>query len=110
VRSQPPTTPAPTTDDPLVLNPGSVGCPSYDDPGNDPDVSEAGSPHARYAILDIDDEQVSAEVIAIAYDWKAAADHWEERPARMGTRPAHGMVYRGAEAIVTGKLVSFIAR
>ena len=29
------------------LNPGSVGCPSYDDSGNDPHVSEVGSPHAR---------------------------------------------------------------
>jgi putative phosphoesterase len=31
---------------PLILNPGSVGCPSYDDPsGADPHVSESGSPH-----------------------------------------------------------------
>jgi predicted phosphodiesterase len=57
---------------PLVLNPGSVGCPSYDDPGNDPHVSEAGSPHARYAVLDINEDQVSADMIAITYDWKAA--------------------------------------
>ena len=40
-------------DGPLILNPGSVGCPSYDDPGTDPHVSEGGSPHARYAVLDI---------------------------------------------------------
>ena len=48
-------------DGPLILNPGSVGCPSYDDPGNDPHVSEGGSAHARYAVLDINGEQVSAE-------------------------------------------------
>jgi predicted phosphodiesterase len=59
-------------DGPTILNPGSVGCPSYDDPGNDPHVSEAGSPHARYAVLDINDDQVSADMIALAYDWKAA--------------------------------------
>ena len=47
-------------DGPLVLNPGSVGCPSYDDPGADPHVSEAGSPHAQYAILTIDEQQISA--------------------------------------------------
>jgi predicted phosphodiesterase len=59
-------------DAPTILNPGSVGCPSYDDPGNDPHVSEVGSPHARYAVLDIDENQVSADMVAITYDWKAA--------------------------------------
>jgi predicted phosphodiesterase len=75
-------------DCPVILNPGSVGCPSYDDPGNDPHVSEAGSPHARYAILTIIDEQVSAEMIATSYDWQAAA----ARAERSG-RPewAHGL-------------------
>jgi putative phosphoesterase len=58
---------------PLILNPGSVGCPSYDDPGDDPHVSESGSPHARYAVLSITGDQVSAEMIAISYDWKAAS-------------------------------------
>jgi diadenosine tetraphosphatase ApaH/serine/threonine PP2A family protein phosphatase len=58
---------------PLILNPGSVGCPSYDDPGNDPHVSESGSPHARYAVLTVMCEQVSAEMIAISYDWKLAS-------------------------------------
>ena len=33
-----------------MLNPGSVGCPAYQDPGDEPHVSEAGSPHARYAV------------------------------------------------------------
>ena len=59
-------------DGPLILNPGSVGCPSYDDPGNDPHVSEFGSAHARYAVLDINEGQVSADMIAITYDWKSA--------------------------------------
>ncbi len=58
---------------PLILNPGSVGCPSYDDPGDEPHVSESGSPHARYAVLTIIGEQVSAEMNAITYDWKAAS-------------------------------------
>jgi predicted phosphodiesterase len=65
-------------DGPLILNPGSVGCPSYDDPGNDPHVSESGSPHARYALLNIDDQTVSADMIAISYDWKAAAARAEQ--------------------------------
>jgi hypothetical protein len=61
----------------LILNPGSVGCPSYDDLGNVPHVSEAGSPHARYAVLDIAKDQVSADMIAIIYDWKAAVSRAE---------------------------------
>ena len=56
----------------LIVNPGSVGCPSYDDPGNDPHVSEVGSLHARYAVLDITKDQISADMIAITYDWKSA--------------------------------------
>ena len=50
-----------------------------DDRGDEPHVSESGSPHARYAVLTIG-EQVSAELIAVAYDWKAAAG----RPRPMG--------------------------
>ena len=74
-------------DGPLILNPGSVGCPSYDDSGNDPHVSEAGSPHARYAVLTIDEHQVSADMIAIAYDWKAAAARAEENGPLLRTSP-----------------------
>jgi predicted phosphodiesterase len=54
------------SDDPLILNPGSVGCPSYEDPGTEHHLSEAGLPHARYAVLDIDHQTVSADLIAIS--------------------------------------------
>jgi predicted phosphodiesterase len=37
----------------LIVNPGSVGCPAYDDPSHPAHVSESGTPHARYAIIDI---------------------------------------------------------
>ena len=60
-------------DGPLIFNPGSVGCPSYDDPGGDPHVSEAGSPHARYGILVTNEQRASVEMIAIPYDWKSAS-------------------------------------
>jgi predicted phosphodiesterase len=63
---------------PLILNPGSVGCPSCDDPGDDPHVSESGSPHARYAVLTIDEHHVSAEMITVSYDWKAASAQAEK--------------------------------
>jgi putative phosphoesterase len=65
-------------DGPLILNPGSVGLPAYDDLGADePHVSESGSPHARYAVLTIDDDQVSAEMIALNYPWEIAAEQAE---------------------------------
>jgi predicted phosphodiesterase len=65
-------------DGPLMLNPGSVGCPSYDDPGNDPHVAEAGSPLARYAILNVDEQHVTGKLISIGFDWKAAAARAEK--------------------------------
>lgn len=60
---------------PLIINPGSVGCPAYDDPSGRPHVSEAGTPHARFAILDWDGSAASPTVTfrAIAYDWETAA-------------------------------------
>jgi predicted phosphodiesterase len=63
----------------LILNPGSVGCPAYDDLGADePHVSEAGSPHARYAVLAIEADRVSVEMIALDYPWEAAARQAEK--------------------------------
>jgi hypothetical protein len=46
----------------MILNPGSVG------------LSETGSPHARYAVLVLDAEQVAVEMFAVTYDWMMAAD------------------------------------
>jgi hypothetical protein len=37
-------------DGPVALNPGSVGCPSYDDPGNGSARLRRWLPHARYAV------------------------------------------------------------
>lgn len=62
-------------DDVTVLNPGSVGQPAYSDPTPpDAHVSEAGSPHARYAVVTVEGGAVaSVDGIAVAYDWEAAA-------------------------------------
>jgi predicted phosphodiesterase len=57
---------------PLVLNPGSVGCPRYAD--NDDHLShEAGSPHARYAIATRNQRGWNVELFAIDYDWSLVA-------------------------------------
>jgi predicted phosphodiesterase len=72
----------------LLLNPGSVGCPAYDDPTEDPHVSEAGSPHARYAMLTLGGGAVSVEQFAIVYPWEQAARRAEAN-GRAGW--AHGL-------------------
>ncbi len=66
----------------LVINPGSVGLPAYTDDSPFPHAMEAGSPHARYAILEERGEGRSVEQLAVPYDWEAAA-----RQARGRERP-----------------------
>jgi putative phosphoesterase len=58
----------------LIVNPGSVGCPAYDDPTPpSPHVSETGTPHARYALLTHDRGSWSTDLVAIGYDWDSAS-------------------------------------
>ena len=66
----------------LVLNPGSVGWPAYDDDHPHPHVMEAGTPHARYAIAVRTDGRWAGEFRAVEYDWDGAAAIAEanERP------------------------------
>ena len=60
-------------DGPTVLNPGSVGCPAYQDPGDEPHVSEVGSPHARYAVVRLSEGTIAADLVAVDYNHRAAA-------------------------------------
>ena len=56
----------------IVVNPGSVGLPAY---WNDEPVLhtvEAGSPHARYAILRCHTQGWAVDHIAVPYDWEKA--------------------------------------
>ena len=57
----------------LVLNPGSVGWPAYDDDHPYPHLMEAGTPHARYAIADDAGGSWAHEFRAVEYDWSSAA-------------------------------------
>ena len=59
--------------DRLVVNPGSVGLPAYDQDVPYPHVMEAGSPHARYAIITQQPNGFAVEQIALTYPWAAAA-------------------------------------
>lgn len=73
----------------LVLNPGSVGCPAYDDDRPSYHRVENHSGLAHYAVVEIDGGAAAVERIALAYECAAAA----ERAARNG-RPdwAHWLV------------------
>ncbi|OCP01314.1 MULTISPECIES: metallophosphoesterase family protein [unclassified Ensifer] len=55
----------------LVVNPGSVGCPGYDDDLPVPHKVEAGAPDARYAIIEQTPSGWSATFRNIPYDWMA---------------------------------------
>jgi putative phosphoesterase len=57
----------------LLVNPGSVGLPAYTEASPYPHAMEAGSPHARYAILTRSGDTWKVEHRAVVYDWEAAA-------------------------------------
>jgi predicted phosphodiesterase len=66
----------------LVVNPGSVGLPGFDDDHGHPHVIETGAPHARYALVERGAHGWNVALRAIAYDWEAAAlrAEREQRP------------------------------
>ena len=59
----------------FLVNPGSVGDPGYDDTTGQKHVSEAGIPHARYAILDLSSSESMPDITfrAVSYDFERAA-------------------------------------
>lgn len=73
----------------LVVNPGSVGLPGYRGADPVPHVMEAGTPHARYAVIDRRHGGWAAELRAIPYDHEAAA-----RQAERHGRPQTAHVVR----------------
>ncbi len=63
----------------LVVNPGSVGCPAYDDDEPVPHTVETGSPHARYAILEKGPGGWNVDFRLVAYDHMAMSQLAAER-------------------------------
>jgi predicted phosphodiesterase len=57
----------------LIVNPGSVGLPAYEDSLPEPHVMETGSPHARYAILEHENNRWIVELKMVPYDHQKAA-------------------------------------
>lgn len=66
---------------PLVVNPGSVGLPAYAAREPFPHRQQAGSPHARYAVVERGRNGWRVDLRAIPYDWDAAARLAEENGA-----------------------------
>ncbi len=62
----------------LVVNPGSVGMPGYRDTTPVAHVMEAGSPHARYAIIDRLARGWAVGLHAVPYDFEVAARQAEQ--------------------------------
>ena len=56
-----------------VVNPGSVGWPAYADEKPHPHMMEAGTPHARCAVVDDDAGQWNLVFREVTYDWGHAA-------------------------------------
>lgn len=67
----------------LIVNPGSVGLPAYDDDHPYPLSSfhriENGSPDARYAIVEKNDRRWSCNLVSVPYDHESAAQQADLR-------------------------------
>jgi hypothetical protein len=75
---------------PLIVNPGSLGLPGFRISRPPAHRQEAGTPHARYAMVDVARAGITVEMLAIGYDWDAAAARAEE----LGFGPAWPHVLR----------------
>lgn len=58
----------------IILNPGSVGLPAYLGSGEHRFAMESMTPHAKYAIVAADGENISIEQVLCAYDWHKASE------------------------------------
>jgi putative phosphoesterase len=57
----------------MIVNPGSVGLPAYDDDRPHVHLVESGSPHARYAVLSNEGDGWEVDLLSVDYDWEQAA-------------------------------------
>ncbi|MEM8803549.1 MAG: metallophosphoesterase family protein [Pseudomonadota bacterium] len=58
----------------VIVNPGSVGCPAYDDELPVYHHMQTGTPNASYAVLERRDGEWSATFRSVCYDTKEASD------------------------------------
>ncbi len=58
----------------IIINPGSIGLPAYEDELPLPHKMESLSTHAKYALIDINNNKINTELISIEYDFEIAAN------------------------------------
>jgi putative phosphoesterase len=70
----------------MIVNPGSVGLPAYLGNGQYRFAMESMTPHAKYAIITADGDNINVEQVNCTYDWNAAAEiarkHGNENAAK----------------------------
>ncbi|KQM92940.1 MULTISPECIES: metallophosphoesterase family protein [Sphingomonas] len=71
----------------IIINPGSVGLPAYDDDRPHAHLVESGSPHARYAVLSNEGDGWVVEFLSVDYDWEQAARDAEANARTDWSRP-----------------------
>ncbi|HEX7557075.1 MAG TPA: metallophosphoesterase family protein [Leptolinea sp.] len=76
-------------DQTLIINPGSVGLPAYEDDYQERHIVETGSPCARYAILEKYQHHWVVDLISIPYEFEKAAER-----AQQNNRPDWEMALR----------------
>jgi len=62
------------TDNKTVINPGSVGLQAYDDELPIPHKMENHSTHAKYSVLNYNDNALNINHISVSYDYEKAAE------------------------------------
>ncbi|MBS1531782.1 MAG: metallophosphoesterase family protein [Bacteroidetes bacterium] len=63
------------SNDKIILNPGSVGLPAYLGTGEHRFAMESNTPHAKYAIVRADGDNIDIEQVLVAYDWHKASEN-----------------------------------
>jgi predicted phosphodiesterase len=79
----------------LVVNPGSVGQPAFDDDRPFPHVVQNFAPDARYAVIERVDDRFVVDLVAVPYDFEAMA-----RLAEARDRPEWALALRTGTAMV----------
>ncbi|WP_338110773.1 hypothetical protein [Sphingomonas aerolata] len=71
----------------MIMNPGSVGLPAYDDDRPHAHLVESGSPHSRYAVLSNEGDGWAVEFLSVDYDWEQAVRDAEANARTDWSRP-----------------------